>query len=182
MQRYLMCKVYAGVLRVVVPSIAAVHGYALGGGLELALSCDLIVADESAILGLPEVSVGLVPGGGGTQLLTRRIGWGRAADLIFTARRIDAEEAYRLGIVDRLVMKPGEALTRRLADSIETSVKLAGGLAFFGWLFVRLAGMLLSPSYQIGLYFLVVSWIWIALVAGYLRFRVAATQPQPHGK
>jgi enoyl-CoA hydratase/carnithine racemase len=80
-----------------------VAGPALGGGLELALSCDLIVADETALLGLPEVTVGLVPGGGGTQLLARRIGYNRAADLIFTGRRVDAAEADRLGLVDRIV-------------------------------------------------------------------------------
>ena len=64
-------------------------GYALGGGFELALSCDLIVASRAAVLGLPETGVGLVPGGGGTQLLVRRIGSNRAADLIFTARHVE---------------------------------------------------------------------------------------------
>jgi enoyl-CoA hydratase/carnithine racemase/AcrR family transcriptional regulator len=86
-----------------VPVIAAVGGYALGGGLELALSCDLIVVDETAELALPETAVGLVPGGGGTQLLTRRAGPGVAADLIFTARRVPAREASGLGLVDRVV-------------------------------------------------------------------------------
>lgn len=94
---------YRGVLDLPVPAVAAVAGYALGGGCEIALSCDLVVADTTAVLGLPEVSVGVIPGGGGTQLLTRRLGWSRAADLIFTARRVDAEEAHRLGLVDRLV-------------------------------------------------------------------------------
>ena len=84
------------------PVIAAVSGYALGGGCELALACDLIVADDGAVFGLPEVSVG-VPGGGGTQTLVRRVGANRAADLIFTARRIDADEADRFGMVDRRV-------------------------------------------------------------------------------
>ena len=102
-QRATARRAYGGVLDLPVPSIAAVHGYALGGGCELALACDLIVADETAVFGLPEVSVGVIPGGGGTQLLARRIGWGRAADLIFTARRVDAAEAFRLGLVDRLV-------------------------------------------------------------------------------
>ncbi|WP_116947196.1 enoyl-CoA hydratase/isomerase family protein [Jiangella endophytica] len=102
-QRLLFRAMFTGLLELPVPTIAAVHGYALGGGLELALSCDLIVADETAVLGLPEVSVGLVPGGGGTQLMTRRLGWSRAADLIFTARRLDAAEAHRLGLADRLV-------------------------------------------------------------------------------
>jgi enoyl-CoA hydratase/carnithine racemase len=102
-QRPIARSAYIGVLELPVPVIAAVHGYALGGGCELALACDIVVADETAVFGLPEVSVGVIPGGGGTQLLARRIGWGRAADLVFTARRVDAEEAYRLGLADRLV-------------------------------------------------------------------------------
>jgi enoyl-CoA hydratase/carnithine racemase len=102
-QRPVARAAYRGVLDIPVPTVAAVHGYALGGGCELALACDLIVADETAVFGLPEVSVGVIPGGGGTQLLARRIGWGRASDLVFTARRVDAEEALRLGLVDRLV-------------------------------------------------------------------------------
>lgn len=95
-----------------VPTIAAVDGHALGGGCEIALACDLIVAGPKASFALPEVSVGVIPGGGGTQLLTRRIGWSRAADLIFTARRIDGLEAAWLGLVDRVVEEAkGEALT-----------------------------------------------------------------------
>ena len=85
------------------PTIAAVHGFALGGGFELALACDLIVADATAVVGLPEVSVGVIPGGGGTQLLPRRVGAARAAELIFTARRVEAAEARELGLVDQLV-------------------------------------------------------------------------------
>ncbi len=102
-QRPIFRAAFTGVLTLPVPTVAAVHGYALGGGCELALSCDLIVADDTAVLGLPEVSVGVIPGGGGTQLLTRRLGWSRAADLIFTARRVDVAEAARLGLVDRRV-------------------------------------------------------------------------------
>jgi enoyl-CoA hydratase/carnithine racemase len=105
---------YGGVLALPVPAVAAVEGYALGGGLELALSCDLIVAGERATLGLPEVSVGVVPGGGGTQLLTRRVGWSRAASLIFTARKVPADEAGRLGVVDEVV-PAGSARERALA-------------------------------------------------------------------
>ncbi|KRE35698.1 enoyl-CoA hydratase [Janibacter sp. Soil728] len=94
-----------------VPTIAAVDGHALGGGCEIALACDLIVAGPKASFALPEVSVGVIPGGGGTQLLTRRLGWSRAADLIFTARRITGEEGARLGLVDRFVDDAkGEAL------------------------------------------------------------------------
>ncbi|HEX4654870.1 MAG TPA: enoyl-CoA hydratase-related protein [Mycobacteriales bacterium] len=84
------------------PAVAAVHGFALGGGLELALSCDVVVADDTAVVGLPEVSLGLVPGGGGTQLALRRLGPGRAADVVLTGRRIAAAEAQPLGLIDRL--------------------------------------------------------------------------------
>ncbi|MEV5866403.1 enoyl-CoA hydratase-related protein [Streptomyces tendae] len=94
---------YTAVLELAVPTVAAVHGFALGGGFELALSCDVIVADRTAVVGLPEVSVGVIPGGGGTQLLPRRVGAARAAELVFTARRVAAEEARELGLVDQLV-------------------------------------------------------------------------------
>ncbi|MFJ6936949.1 enoyl-CoA hydratase/isomerase family protein [Streptomyces sp. NPDC101132] len=104
---------YTGVLELPVPTIAAVHGFALGGGFELALSCDVIVADETALVGLPEVSVGVIPGGGGTQLLPRRVGAARAAELIFSARKVEAAEARALGMVDELV-PAGQDRTRAL--------------------------------------------------------------------
>src|SRR6266536_5639765 len=122
-QRTVFRGVFGALLGLPQPAVAAVHGYALGGGFELALSCDLIVADETAVLGLPETSVGLVPGGGGTQLVLRRLGPGRAADLILTGRRIDAGEADRLGLVDRRV-PAGTARTAAL-DKAEP-VRLAG--------------------------------------------------------
>lgn len=102
-QRPITAAGYRAVLDLPMPAVAAVHGYALGGGFELALACDLVVADETAVVGLPEVGVGLIPGGGGTQLLARRVGWGRAADLIFTARRLDAAQARDHGCLDRVV-------------------------------------------------------------------------------
>ena len=87
-----------GALRAVpVPMIAAVEGFALGGGCELALCCDLIIASATATFGLPEVGLGLIPGEGGTQLLPRRIGLNKAADLVLTGRRVDAEEALAAG-------------------------------------------------------------------------------------
>ena len=112
------------------PVIAAVHGYALGGGCELALSCDLIVADESAVFGLPETTVGLVPGGGGTQLALRRLGPGRAADLILTGRKVGVTEAERLGLADRRVPAgtAGEhalALARQIAANSPVAVLAA---------------------------------------------------------
>jgi enoyl-CoA hydratase/carnithine racemase len=102
-QRPVFRAAFGAVLALPQPVIAAVHGYALGGGCELALSCDLIVADETAVFGLPETTVGLVPGGGGTQLALRRLGPGRAADLVLTGRRVDAVQAERIGLADRLV-------------------------------------------------------------------------------
>src|SRR3954465_1469928 len=78
-QRILFRAAFGGVLNLPQPTVAAVHGFALGGGSELALSCDIVVADETAVMGLPEVTIGLVPGGGGTQLALRRLGPGRAA-------------------------------------------------------------------------------------------------------
>src|SRR6266567_2519641 len=112
------------------PAIAAVHGYALGGGCELALSCDMIVVDPTAVLGLPEVSVGLVPGCGGTQLLARRVGTGRAAELIFSGRKVDADEAAAIGLADLLVLE-GQArarafdLARQIAANSPVAVRAA---------------------------------------------------------
>jgi enoyl-CoA hydratase/carnithine racemase len=83
-----------------VPVLAAIHGYTLGGGLELALTADIIIADESAVLGLPETGVGIIPGGGGTALILERISYGRACELLFTGRRLNASEALDIGLVD----------------------------------------------------------------------------------
>ncbi len=93
---------YRSVLDLPMPVVAAVHGFALGGGFELALACDLVVADESTVVALPEVAVGIIPGGG-SQRLVRRVGAARAADLVLTGRRLGAAEALGLGCVDRVV-------------------------------------------------------------------------------
>ncbi|MBA2440623.1 MAG: enoyl-CoA hydratase/isomerase family protein [Thermoleophilaceae bacterium] len=87
------------------PLVAAVSGYALGSGCELALLCDLVVASETAELGQPEIQLGMIPGGGATQRLTRVIGRQRAMELLLTGRRIGAEEAFRLGLVNRVAPK-----------------------------------------------------------------------------
>ena len=120
-QRPVFQKAFGALRELPVPVIAAVDGFAMGGGCELALSCDVIIASASAVFGLPEVGLGLIPGEGGTQLLPRRIGFSRAADLLLTGRRVDAEEALRIGLADRLVP---EGLARisalQLAEEIAT--------------------------------------------------------------
>ncbi|HHY69325.1 MAG: enoyl-CoA hydratase-related protein [Bacillota bacterium] len=85
------------------PTIAAVNGYALGGGNELALACDIRIASEKAKFGQPEVGLGIIPGFGGTQRLVRVVGEANALDLIFTGRSIDAQEAFRIGLVHKVV-------------------------------------------------------------------------------
>lgn len=125
-QRPLIRDLFASVRDLPMPAIAAVQGFALGGGFELALSCDVIVADETAVFGLTEVTVGLVPGGGGTQLLTRRIGVGRASDLVLSGRKVEAAEAYQLGIADRLVPAgKARAAALELANAMAANSPLA---------------------------------------------------------
>jgi enoyl-CoA hydratase/carnithine racemase len=145
-QRVVFRGAFGGVLDLPQPAVAAVHGYALGGGLELAMSCDLIVADESAVLGLPEVTVGLVPGGGGTQLALRRLGPARAADLVLTGRRVDITEAQRIGLVDRRV-PAGQArpaaleLAGQIAANSAVAVKAAKRAMRHGWGSALAAGL-----------------------------------------
>lgn len=108
------------------PVIAAINGYAFGGGCELALACHMRLASPNAVLGLPEVSLGIIPGYGGTQRLARLVGSGRALELILTGRRVKADEAERLGIVNRVV--PAETLLDEavaLAESILKNGPLA---------------------------------------------------------
>jgi enoyl-CoA hydratase/carnithine racemase len=102
------------------PLIAAVSGFALGGGCELALACDLIVASETAEFGQPEITLGIIPGGGGTQRLTRVMGKQRAMELVLTGRRIDAREAFDLGVVNRVAEKD-----RWLEEALELAAVVA---------------------------------------------------------
>lgn len=111
-----------------VPTIAAVNGFAFGGGLELALACDLRVAQEGARMGLPEVGLGLIPGYGGTQRLPRLIGPSRALDLIFTGRHVEADEALLLGLVNRVAPDALEE-SRQLARQMLANSPVSLGLA-----------------------------------------------------
>jgi enoyl-CoA hydratase/carnithine racemase len=112
------------------PLVAAVSGWALGGGCELALLCDMIVASETAVFGQPEVTLGIIPGGGGTQRLARVAGKHRAMELVLTGRRFDAEEGARLGMVTE-VHRKGEwlgaalELAGRVAERPPIAVRLA---------------------------------------------------------
>ncbi len=110
------------------PTVAAINGFALGGGLELALAADLRVAQAGARLGLPEVGLGLIPGYGGTQRLPRLIGQGRALDLILTGRHVTAEEALQLGLVNR-VADDALAAGLELARTAAKNAPIALGLA-----------------------------------------------------
>lgn len=94
---------FTAVARLPKPTVAAINGYALGGGCELALCADVRIAATDAVLGQPEIKLGLIPGAGGTQRLTRLIGPSRAKELIFTGRFVEAEEALRIGLVDQVV-------------------------------------------------------------------------------
>jgi enoyl-CoA hydratase len=109
-----------------IPVVAAVNGFALGGGLELALACDIILAASTAKFGQPEINLGIIPGFGGTQRLARRIGVEAARRLIYTGEMIDAEEAWRLGLVSRVVLA-AEVLpeAKRLAASLAAKAPVA---------------------------------------------------------
>ena len=116
----------AALARLPMPVIAAINGYALGGGLELALAADLRVCATDSKLGFPEIRLGLIPGAGGTQRLPRVVGNSRAKDLVFTGRTLDAQAALEIGLVDR-VAEPGEVLdeARRMARPFLTGPALA---------------------------------------------------------
>jgi E-phenylitaconyl-CoA hydratase len=112
------------------PLIAAVNGVALGGGMEVALACDIRVAVEKALFGLPEVTLGLIPAWGGTQRLPRAIGSAKAAEMLFTGKPIDAQEAYRIGLVNKVVAP---------ADLMPTAMNIAETICKAGPLAVRAA-------------------------------------------
>ena len=147
---------FDAVARIPKPVVAAVTGYALGGGCELALACDWRVAADDAKFGQPEIKIGVIPGAGGTQRLTRLVGPARAKDIIFSGRMVDAAEALSIGLADRVVPAagvydaavelvtpyvggPGLAL-RAAKQAIDADLSLPAGLAYEAQLFAALFG------------------------------------------
>ena len=122
-----------------VPVIAMINGFCLGGGCELAMCCDIRIASENAKFGQPEINIGIFPGAGGTQRLPHLVGWGRSKELIYTGRIIDASEAEKIGLVDKVVTQ----------DELESTVnELAKTIASKSQIIIKLA----KQSINVGMY------------------------------
>lgn len=132
-------KVFDLIAKTPKPVIAAVNGFALGGGCELAMACDIRIASEKAKLGQPEVNLGVIPGFAGTQRLSRLVGAAKAKELIFTADMVDAQTAYSIGLVNRVV--PAEQL-------MDACVEMAGKIASKGPTAVKLAKKVISEGIE----------------------------------
>jgi enoyl-CoA hydratase len=132
-------KLYTGFERLPIPTIALINGYCLGGGCELAMACDIRIAVPRSKLGLPELRHGVIPGGGGTQRLVRLVGWGRAKELILTGSIIDAREAERIGLINRVVPKNR---IRKYVEALAAKILSQGPIA------VRMAKAALNQAVQ----------------------------------
>jgi len=129
---------WEAIRRIKTPIIAAVSGYALGGGCELAMICDIIVASETAQFGQPEINLGIIPGAGGTQRLTRAVGKYRANELILTGRRIKADEAKAIGLAAQVYpaaswLDDAKALARTIAEKPPVAARLATEAVDLAW-------------------------------------------------
>ena len=129
---------WEAIRRIRTPIVAAVSGYALGGGCELAMTCDIIVASESAQFGQPEINLGIIPGAGGTQRLTRTVGKYRANELILTGRRIKADEAKAMGLAAQVYpaaswLDDAKALARTIAEKAPVAARLATEAVDLAW-------------------------------------------------
>ena len=124
------------------PVIAAVNGFALGGGCELAMSCDIRICSDNAMFGQPEVGLGITPGFGGTQRLARLVGMGMAKQLLYTARNIDAAEALRIGLVNAVVPQ---------AELMDTALKMAGNVAKNAPIAVRACKQAVNEGMQVSI-------------------------------
>lgn len=136
-------EVFSRIAEMKIPVIAAINGYTLGAGLELAIACTLRVASEGACFGSPEVNLGIIPGDGATQRLPRLIGFGRAMEMVLTGDFVDAQEAHRIGLVNKVVSK--EKL-------METATKLAFQIASKAPLAVQCVKEAVNRSMEVGLY------------------------------
>ena len=123
-----------------VPTIAAINGFALGGGCEIAMSCDIRICSDNAVFGQPEVGLGITPGFGGTQRLARIVGMGRAKEIIYTASNIKADEAYRIGLVNAVYPQ---------AELLDAAKKLAGKIARNAPIAVRLSKKAINDGLQV---------------------------------
>ncbi len=124
------------------PIIAAVSGYALGAGCELAMSCDMIVASETAKFGQPEITIGVIPGAGGTQRLTHAVGKALAMEMILNNRTLSAQEAYQFGLVNRVVP---------VDQYLKEALKLADEIASRAPVAVRVAKKMINQAYELAL-------------------------------
>jgi enoyl-CoA hydratase len=129
---------WEAIRRIKTPIIAAVSGYALGGGCELAMTCDIIVASETAQFGQPEINLGIIPGAGGTQRLTRTVGKYRANEIILTGRRIKADEAKAIGLAAQIYpaaswLDDAKALARTIAEKAPVAARLATEAVDLAW-------------------------------------------------
>ncbi|MCP3954659.1 MAG: enoyl-CoA hydratase/isomerase family protein [Desulfobacterales bacterium] len=125
-----------------IPVIAAVNGFALGGGSEMALACDFIYASENAMFGLPEITLGIIPGFGGTQRLSRLIGMNRAKEMIFTGKMLPASEAFDIGMVNKVLS---------LETLMEETLKTAGAIAAKGKVSLRAAKQVINSGINVDL-------------------------------
>jgi enoyl-CoA hydratase len=135
------------------PTIVSINGYALGGGLEFACACDLRIASENAVMAQPEIDIGIIPGWGGTQRLARIVGPGKAKELIYTGKRINAEEAYEIGLVNLVV--PAEKLNDAVREMAETMAQ-KGKIALFEA--KKAINQVFQSPLDVGLKFEIESW------------------------
>lgn len=133
---------WSRISRITKPVIAAVSGWALGGGCELAMMCDMIVASETAMFGQPEINLGIMPGAGGTQRLTRAVGKAIAMEVVLGERRLTAEEAYRFGLVNRVAAVEGY---------LDEALRLAAKIAAMPQVAVRMIKDAVNKAYELSL-------------------------------